>query len=510
MTKACQRRDIWIALCIIASLSFTAAAEEPSQPTARSQVAESAPAVDVTRLLEIEANVLPPTLRPGPHRHTNLPDYYFEANAALANRLAAAREAYEAGGARSFRAMTLIAGDAGVGKTFLKSQAFDEEYPRADIAKFDIRDLFSIWESLEQAAKKPDLQGSEFVLSELLSIKDHSKVSLVDYLTNQDAKIYVIDSLDEVHADDYAWVLNEVEEFVFEQPHDFVHVVVLGRPLAFQQYWTNREPHANKDNNPQLFSLQPPRFETIGDFQVSSWNYYTFAHDLHWAPEGTAQSMPLEEFIRWADAGFPRSGRFESIAMHPEVPNIAADYALLLDWVLTKPLIGSMLYNLAGNSMIRKIVAENVSEGITEFDELSVMKRYLVAWMKRDTNRADRPSYSKPELLELYLRALEGTAVASLREGWLDDRGYFKVSHSDSITLKHAGQVVSFPVIDVLHHSGMKHLNPRLPAPLSLRFEPIWFHRLLVELHNERTAGGRPRLITATDVPPSPEPSVPR
>jgi hypothetical protein len=48
---------------------------------------------------------------------------------------------------------------------------------------------------------------------------------------------------------------------------------------------------------------------------------------------------------------------------------------------------------------------------------------------------------------------------------------------------------LAFSLKKVLDHSGLKHFDPRQADAPRYHFEPIWMHRLLVEMHNERIRG---------------------
>ena len=43
----------------------------------------------------------------------------------------------------------------------------------------------------------------------------------------------------------------------------------------------------------------------------------------------------------------------------------------------------------------------------------------------------------------------------------------------------------------ILERSGLKHFDPRRTGTPQYRFEPVWMHRLLVEMHNRRQAQDR-------------------
>ena len=217
-----------------------------------------------------------------PMRHPDLAAYYFASNPELCRRLETARGVYEHPGASSFHGATLIAGDAGVGKTYLKNYVFSKEYPNAAVCKFDVRELYETWQKEGTVVLKPDLCDQGVVINELLALSDGQAKPLLQFLKSKDASFYVMDSLDELHPDEYLGALEQIEEFVSSPGPDFVHVVVLGRPFAFLKYWQRKSDEAaSADIN--LFLLAPPHLQTTGDLLVSSWNYYTWKYGAKWS-----------------------------------------------------------------------------------------------------------------------------------------------------------------------------------------------------------------------------------
>jgi hypothetical protein len=443
---------------------------------------------DTAKLLKIEQHTLPPVLTPGPYRFDNLPAYYMDANPELRQRFDLARQAFEnEGGPRPLRSVTLIAGAAGVGKTFIKGEIFSKNYPKEKVCRFDLRELYEQWQQAGHTEPRSDLQVGDLVLNHLLAQKDLSQQRLTSYLREQqEAAFYVIDSLDEIHPDDYVALLREIERFALDGERDFVHVVVLGRGLSFREYWHSK---ANTRTPGQLglFMLHPPRFLTTGDLLVSSWNYHTWACKLAWSPGGQQEAMSLEDYIRWVRTDYPLNGPFRSVSFRPNRNMDARVQGTLQDWACRYPVVGSMLYNLAGNTMVREIGERFVAESL-HYDERSVMEEYLAAWLTRDTGSDGRPSAAKPEYLDLYLQLLEGVAVKYLAENRVDEQGFFDVAEKDTIPVDCAGKRYEVPVRRILNRSGLKYIDPREPGPVRYRFEPVWFHRLLVEKHNDRAS----------------------
>ena len=145
----------------------------------------------------------------------------------------------------------------------------------------------------------------------------------------------------------------------------------------------------------------------------------------------------------------------------------------------------SPLRNLAGNGFLREVADEHRRLGIP-LDEQSFKKSYFDKWLVRDSKSGKRPSASSPEHLKLYLYLLENLAVKVLREGRVDDYGFFALHDDDMIDCQYQGQRLSFPAIRILDRSGLKHHDPRTPGDGRYRFEPIWLHRMLVDAYNRR------------------------
>ncbi len=143
--------------------------------------------------------------------------------------------------------------------------------------------------------------------------------------------------------------------------------------------------------------------------------------------------------------------------------------------------------NLAGNSILREIVEANVLSG-KDFDEREFMDEFFARWLERDTKTDDRPSRLKPEHLELYTKLLEAVAAKYIDEDRVDRLGYFDVVDDDRVVVEHDGSTVAVVVRQLLNRSGLVTLDPILPETQRYRFEPVWLHRLLFQMHLEREA----------------------
>jgi hypothetical protein len=416
-----------------------------------------------------------------------LPEYYWAENRELLDRFREGKNAFDRSPRAEFRAVTLVAGAAGVGKTFLKEVVFSKDYPRSAICKFDIREVYDEWASDGIIADKADLASGDLVINRLKSVTDKSKPRLRDYLEAKHASFYVIDSLDEIHPDDYGWVLEQVEDFVFRREHSFVHVVVFGRGFAFRDFWAKPAAH-RRENNIELYVLNPPTFRTTGDLLVSSWNYHSWKFGLAWAPHGgEPEPMPLDAYAQWASSGFTREGKFKSVTCQ-ENEDIRADVQnVFVHCACTSPLVCSALYNLAGNTLMREILCEQTLQRLP-VDEGRIAEAYLDAWLVRGTKVHGRPSRERPEHLDLYLSLLERVAVKYLEGDALDDGGWFLLRDSDTVTVDDGRRQLTFPVNRILDRSGLIIADPRGQGVATHGFEPICFHRLLVERHSRRAA----------------------
>ncbi len=477
--------------CLFAGWSLVFALVVPPACGARCAGAEppvattTAAPVDTQLLQRIESHVLPPCVVAGPNAAQELADYYWQVNPELKDRFAQARRVFEEADRRPFRMVTLVSGSAGVGKTFIKQEIYSKKYPKAEVVKFDITEVYKRWREAGTIEDRRDLAAGPVVLSTLPAIKQPTGHEFYDYLAAQPGSFYVIDALDEMHPDDYVSLLEQVERFASAPDRKYVHVAVFGRGAAFREYWQRHVGRVDT-NQLALYVLNSPILKTRGDLFVSTWNYHGFAFKLSWAPNAAQRvPMPLADYTRWVAAGYAQAGEFASVEHLPSGDFDPSVQATLIEWAEKYPYINAMLANLAGNTMIREIVEERSRQGLP-YDERQVKEAYLQKWLERDTKSDNRPSQAKPQWLPLYLQLVEEVAVKYLREGHLDEEGYFVVTDSDVVSVPYQGQMLSFPVERVLNRSGLKSLDPRTPGDRKYRFEPFWFHRLFVDLYNER------------------------
>lgn len=442
-------------------------------------------AVPVEPLLEIEQRVLPKPLRQGPPSHATLADYYWAENPQLIACLDRAKRAYDQLPDGGFRAMTLVTGTAGVGKTFLQRKILKQDFPESAVHKVDIRELYEQWADDGICVFRPDLSAGSCELGRLPALRDSGSSRFRQHLASQHASVFVIDSLDEIHPDDYLSTLRQIHAFVRATNRPFVQVFVFGRVVAFQDF---RLEQRQEVTYPQvtLLRLHPPCIRTTGDLTVSSWNYHTWKYGLSWAPDGgESGKMPLAAYRDWVRGGFQRAGEFRSVtcAVNNDM-SVEVDEALV-DWATKHLVVSSTLDNLAGNTLMREIVEKEVLAG-RPFDERRVMAAYLHHWLLRSTKSHGRPSARQPQQLDLYLYLLQQVAARYLHEGQVDSRGFFPVREDDRLVVLWQGKSLEFPVAKILDRSGLMSADFQEDGITRYRCRPVWIHRLLVEMHNEQ------------------------
>lgn len=456
--------------------------------------------VAVEPLLQIEQRVLSEPLRQGPPQFATLADYYWAENPQLMASLERAKRAYDERPGGGYRAMTLIAGTAGVGKTFLKRKIVKEDFPKADVHKIDIRELYEEWAAEGICVLRPDLAAGSLKLNQLPALHDSGSSRFREYLARQDASVFVVDSLDEIHPDDYCSTLRQISAFIAAAERPFVEVIVFGRAVAFQEFCLEQSQETNSTQY-ELIRLRPPRLRTTGDLSVSSWNYHTWKYELSWAPDGgKPEKMSLVAYRNWVQGGFGREQEFQSVTC-TDSHNLCAEVdEALIDWATKHRIVSSTLGNLASNTLMREIVEKEALAG-QPYDERRVMDAYLHNWLLRSARSHDRPSARQPQQLDLYLHLLQQVAARYLHDGLVDQQGFFPVHEDDQLVVEWNDTALSFPVVDILNRSGLRTASFREDGITRYRFRPLWVHRLLVEMHNEQCRqshqhGGEGRLIS--------------
>lgn len=117
-------------------------------------------------------------------------------------------------------------------------------------------------------------------------------------------------------------------------------------------------------------------------------------------------------------------------------------------------------------------------------DSEAELKDFLLdALLRRASNTHNRPSSDD----EQYRRLLEDIAVLYASEEKIDEQGFFTVDFNDAVPVIDDGSPVGeVRVQDVLDHSGIATLDPASFSTARYRFDPVWIHAHLVELHNQR------------------------
>lgn len=435
----------------------------------------------------IEARFHHQLLRPGQRLQDNLPDYYWAANLDLRRHLDSLEVAHHNRDDDTLQGVTLVAGTAGVGKTFIKKGLFSEDSIESSVVKFDIRDWYVDFQAQGLAQLRADIVHDGQVMSQLLKLSGDGRRAFVRRLLTIEKPFLIMDSLDEVHPDDYLYLLETLQEFVSKRQGAVRHAFVFGRPLVFREYW-HQCCSAERIQGLSCFVLHPPRFVSFGDLRVSSWNYHCWKYKLCMVDaEGSETDLPLANYEQWCEAGFTREGSFENLrcsvnqSMRPKVNET------LEMWASTYPSVAAVLTNLAGNSMVREIVEDAVARKV-DYSEKQFKEEFFAKWLERDTLSGDRPSRLKPRELDLYVKLLEAVAVQYADQAIASTDGFFEVAPTDNAVVEHDGQPVSVGVERLLNRSGLVNLDAQRPGDARYRFEPIWFHRWLIEKHLERAS----------------------
>ena len=444
-----------------------------------SEEAVSVTDAELDSLEALEHRILTHGIVRGVPRFREITDYYWDVNPELRNRFQIAKSAFDQG--RELRAMTLVAGPAGIGKTFIKRHVYHDEVPRDQVYKFDIREVFSELSERGLARTKPDLHHGDRVFNRILSLTVQGREAFTRMLRAKDVKFLLVDSLDEIHPNDYVFVLNALESLVLDHKRQFVQVVVFGRPFAFLEYWKQQRPEARRFV--QGMVLQKPEFQTTGDILVSDWNFDCWKFGLKRGRGIESDSMTFDDYQRWCENGFACEGEFANVCFEPNDHMNSGCREDLICWANDHHVIGSVLPNLAANGMVRQLIAEHRREE-KSFQERRFMDQFLWLWLERDTLSDDRPSQIKPEHLEAYLMLLE--TIAAKHVGSVQVDGSFSVAPDEMVTIDVKGESICVPVRRVLNRSGLVTVNPFVSSNPRYRFEPFWFHRLLATMYQER------------------------
>ena len=469
-----------------------------------SAIQGSTPALEslwISELSKIENLVQANVLQAGDRQYDTLPDFYWGANPDLRKHLDSIVDAYHHERHGEYRGMTIIAGTAGVGKTFIKSGLLGQGSSSIAVEKFDIRDWFTDFKERGLADFQADLTHGDHAMCQLLRLTEAGRTAFAERVAGIDKAFFVMDSLDEVHPDDYLFLLETIQDFVSNQRGSIQHAFVFGRPLVFREYWHQ----CCNDLNVQglsCFVLNPPAFRTVGDLEVSSWNYHCWKHKLRSLDDaGNSIEMPLETYIHWRGNGFQLPAESFPLVIEANQTLVPAVQDTVEGWASKYPCVASVLGNLAGNSMVREIVESSIAEGY-EYSEHQFKEEFFAKWLERDTLSGDRPSRLKPRDLDVYVKLLEAVAVRYADKAVASGNGFFEVQGDDEVVVTHDGASVSVFVEQLLNRSGLVNLDAQRPGDAMYRFEPLWFHRWLIEKHQERseTETGREGLVTVREI----------
>ena len=434
----------------------------------------------IPRLRDLERNLASKRLTDGRARCSEMAEYYWDANRELEHEFKVAQQKFDRGDG-IHRRMILVAGPAGIGKTFVKRNLFAQT-PSEELWKFDVRELFDEYSESGCAQDTADLCAGKTVFNQMLALTPQGRSRFEKQLLTSSARFIVVDSLDEVHPTDYVFILRTLERWTRSGDRNFAQVVVFGRPFSFADYWSQSRGEPGCDIV-RGFTLKKPEFRTTGDIQVSNWNFDSWKFGLRRGGQGKLEPFSFSEYQDWCERGFPRDGEFSNIVFEQNRHMNSKARQLLNDWISDEPAVAAVVSNLAGNGMVRDILVEQMRHG-RGFDERHFMEQFLARWLERDTRSDDRPSQIKPDHLDAYLRLLENTAARFAAS--VGEDGSFRVPDGELVGIKVGGRDISVSVKCLLNRSGLVTAEPFGDAADQYRFEPLWLHRYLAEQHRSR------------------------
>lgn len=440
----------------------------------------------MTHLKALEQKWLPEQLTVGEARCDAIVDYYWDANPELEAELKLAKHRFRQS-SPDHKRMLLVAGPAGVGKTFVKRGVYDGL--SADVLwKFDARELLGSYRDLGFAEYKADLCDGSRVFNKMLTLTPAGRRHFRSVVRDCAASFVVVDSLDEIHPCDYAFVLQTLGELVHPSRQCFTQVVVFGRPFCFDAYWQwYQHERSGPAGDVQGFMLRKPEFRTTGDIQVSNWNFDCWKFGLCRKSSTFDEKFSFSDYQQWSEQGFSRVGKFSDVAFDANQHMTVEARQLLNQWIAEESTVAAVISNLAANGMVRDILVQQLQAG-QQFDERVFMEQFLMLWLKRDTVSDDRPSQIKPKHLDVYLQLLEN--VAARYSLALDSDGCFAVSADERVKVLCDGVEVAVSVKDLLNRSGLVTADPFADKNARVRFEPLWLHRLLINKHGMRSSNG--------------------
>ena len=371
----------------------------------------------------------------------SLDEYYIAANPNLVEHLTGIAQDYLSETDR--RGVTYVLGDAGIGKSYVMRNAFDEFGDH----KCTIE--------LRPAAPetRPDLVTSDgVVLNELRAFPQSKSFDLESLLEEQCVRagalqpLVFLDGIDEIHDDSAGALLQAVNELVLEAKRPFLQVVVAGRPEGFRP-WLSNPARTERDRAiVTQFHLEAPRYTTRGDLEFRLRGYLEYAGELQDIEANGRLDVHLDSLV-------------EVLNRHE-----------------------FLTYSL-GNLALGNFAIQHAKPGANE-TELQIKAGIFDDWLGRNAETHNRPG-SGSEWDGPYRRLLQDIAA---RYANVTNEGEFTVAAQDAIEVidDDGMSVGEVRVRDALLHSGVAYLMSPSSATPRFRFSPFWLHGFLLESYNER------------------------
>lgn len=445
---SCRTALIWIAsLGSQACQSFVG----EYTPDLDTSSVDSAPLCEVEREgfvfeLDLESNDSRPDLEA----------YYEAANPGLVEHLGTVAQAYRDGVEEV--SATYILGAAGVGKSFVTRNWFDQ-FTGAALCSLELGTLFRQDAALlgAEVVEVPDLTtvDENVVFNELPSLRDPVELDFEAllraggcYVDGALVPLVVIDGIDEVHDATSTAILAALDRFVLDGQagSGFHHFVVAGRPEGFWSWLT--DPARNEDNNAIVdrFELEAPRYRTAGDLEFRVLGYLDFAKRLEDLEADGEVDAYVQSFI-------------DAVAEYP-----------------------FLTYSI-GNLSVGNVVAEHAAPGLDETEE-ELKADLFDDIVFRDSQTHGRPG-ADGEQADAYRRVLEDIAA---RYADVNADGTFAVRSEDAVDVTNDdGSVIGrVRVRSVLNRGGVAFLTSASATATRYRFDPFWLHAHLIERRNQR------------------------